>query len=71
MSHGVHEDVAAATRSIRQVEAEVGRPIGILADLQGPKLRCGTFADGAGRAGRRARRSASTSIRAEGDATRV
>src|SRR5690606_15019938 len=30
--------------AIRTVEAEIGRPIGILADLQGPKLRCGTFA---------------------------
>ena len=31
---------------IRQVETELGRPICILADLQGPKLRCGTFAAG-------------------------
>ena len=37
---------------IRQVEAEVGRPIGILADLQGPKLRVGIFADRPGDAGR-------------------
>ena len=35
---------------IREVEAEVGRPIGILVDLQGPKLRIGAFA---GRADRR------------------
>ena len=34
------------TRRFAQVEAEVGRPIGILADLQGPKLRVGTFANG-------------------------
>jgi pyruvate kinase len=31
---------------VRQVEAETGRPIAILADLQGPKLRIGTFAAG-------------------------
>ncbi|MEM7546466.1 MAG: pyruvate kinase [Pseudomonadota bacterium] len=46
MSHGSHEDVAARHRIIREVEHEMKRPIGILADLQGPKLRVGTFADG-------------------------
>ncbi|WP_210529404.1 pyruvate kinase [Rubellimicrobium arenae] len=43
MSHGGHEDVAARHRAIREVEAELGSPIGILADLQGPKLRVGVF----------------------------
>lgn len=46
MSHGSHEDVAARHAIIRKVEEETNRPIGILADLQGPKLRLGTFADG-------------------------
>jgi pyruvate kinase len=46
MSHGTQADIAARHAIIRQVEAEVGRPIGILADLQGPKLRVGTFANG-------------------------
>ncbi|MDE3029415.1 MAG: pyruvate kinase, partial [Paracoccaceae bacterium] len=46
MSHGVHEDIAARHRIIRKIEADLGRPIAILADLQGPKLRVGTFADG-------------------------
>jgi pyruvate kinase len=46
MSHGSHEDVAERHRVIRAVEAEAGSPIGILADLQGPKLRVGTFARG-------------------------
>ncbi|MEX2518249.1 MAG: pyruvate kinase, partial [Paracoccaceae bacterium] len=46
MSHGSHEDVAARHRIIREVEHELGRPIGILADLQGPKLRVGAFAAG-------------------------
>ena len=43
MSHGTHEEQAARHAIIRQVEADVGRPIAILADLQGPKLRVGTF----------------------------
>ncbi len=45
MSHGEHEDIAKRHENIRKVEADVGRPIGILADLQGPKLRVGTFAN--------------------------
>jgi pyruvate kinase len=44
MSHGTHEEHRARHEIIRQVEKDVGRPIAILADLQGPKLRCGTFA---------------------------
>ncbi|MDZ4096287.1 MAG: pyruvate kinase [Paracoccaceae bacterium] len=46
MSHGTHEDIRARHVIIRQIEADTGRPIAILADLQGPKLRVGTFADG-------------------------
>lgn len=45
MSHGSHEDVSKRHEKIRKVEEEIGRPIGILADLQGPKLRCGDFAN--------------------------
>lgn len=44
MSHGSHEEHRARHAIIRQLEAEFGRPIAILADLQGPKLRVGTFA---------------------------
>jgi pyruvate kinase len=44
MSHGTHDDIGARHRIIRQIEADTGRPICILADLQGPKLRVGTFA---------------------------
>jgi len=47
MSHGSHEDIADRHRIIRQIEKETGRPIAILADLQGPKLRVGEFARGA------------------------
>jgi len=45
-SHGTHDDHHARFTAIRQVETATGRPIGILADLQGPKLRLGTFAEG-------------------------
>ena len=48
MSHGSHAEQAARHAIIRQVEADTGRPIAILADLQGPKLRVGTFANPAG-----------------------
>ena len=46
MSHGSHEEIAVRHRIIRKIEADVGRPIAILADLQGPKLRVGKFANG-------------------------
>ncbi len=46
MSHGSHDDHRARFDAIRAVEAETGRPIAILADLQGPKLRVGPFAAG-------------------------
>jgi pyruvate kinase len=45
-SHGTHEDHAASFAMIRALEEQVGRPIGILADVQGPKLRVGRFAGG-------------------------
>ena len=45
-SHGTHDDHRARFTAIRRVETATGRPIGILADLQGPKLRLGTFAEG-------------------------
>src|SRR6185295_4563830 len=47
MSHTTHERMRELVASIRAVETDSGRPIGILVDLQGPKLRVGTFADGA------------------------
>ena len=46
MSHGTHDDIAARHAAIRRIERTTGRPIAILADLQGPKLRVGTFAGG-------------------------
>ena len=46
MSHGEHGEIAERHRIIRQIEEDLNSPIAILADLQGPKLRVGTFANG-------------------------
>jgi pyruvate kinase len=46
MSHTNHERLRELAAAIRSVEFEHGRPIGILVDLQGPKLRVGRFAAG-------------------------
>ncbi len=45
-SHGTHDDHARAIGVIRELERKGGRPIGVLMDLQGPKLRVGPFTDG-------------------------
>ena len=45
-SHGLHQDHARVHAAIRDLERETGRPIGILQDLQGPKIRIGTVAGG-------------------------
>ncbi len=47
MSHGTHAEHHVRHEIIRTIEADLGQPIAILADLQGPKLRCGTFSAGA------------------------
>ena len=46
MSHGSHDEIRVRHETIRQVEKDMGSPICILADLQGPKLRVGVFANG-------------------------
>lgn len=46
MSHGAQNDHAETIRHIRALERTTGRPTTILVDLQGPKLRVGTFAEG-------------------------
>ncbi len=45
-SHGTHEDHAKRFAMIRELEEKFDRPIGILADVQGPKLRVGRFSGG-------------------------
>jgi pyruvate kinase len=45
-SHGDHESHAAVAKLVRETAAEARRPIAILADMQGPKMRVGRFASG-------------------------
>ena len=45
-SHGAHADHETAYRHVRAASDSVGHAVAVLADLQGPKIRLGTFADG-------------------------
>jgi pyruvate kinase len=45
-SHGDHKDHAFVARTLREVAARAGRPLSILADLSGPKMRIGRFPGG-------------------------
>ena len=45
-SHGTHDDHAKVYAALRALEKELGRPISILQDLQGPKIRIGTLKEG-------------------------
>ena len=47
MSHTAPDRMRALVRTIRKIEDDIGRPIAILVDLQGPKLRIGAFASDA------------------------
>jgi pyruvate kinase len=44
-SHGTHEDHAARAQAIRSAQDELGRPVALIADLQGPKLRIGDLTE--------------------------
>ncbi|MCD0481566.1 pyruvate kinase [Streptacidiphilus sp. ASG 303] len=46
LSHGTHAEHEERYRRVRKASDETGRSVGILADLQGPKIRLGTFAEG-------------------------
>ncbi|HSZ43123.1 MAG TPA: pyruvate kinase [Trebonia sp.] len=46
LSHGTHEDHMSSYLHVRAGSNETGRSVGILGDLQGPKIRLGTFPDG-------------------------
>ncbi len=46
LSHGTHDDHRASLANLRQAAADANRAVGVLADLQGPKIRVGTFPDG-------------------------
>jgi pyruvate kinase len=45
MSHGTREDHATRARHVREAEAEIGRAVALIADLQGPKIRVGELAE--------------------------
>ncbi|WP_135076487.1 pyruvate kinase [Terasakiella sp. SH-1] len=45
-SHGDYEEHAARIKAVRLAEKELGRPLGMFMDLQGPKFRLGTFVEG-------------------------
>jgi pyruvate kinase len=70
MSHTSHDKMRELVTTIRAVEARYNRPIGILVDLQGPKLRLGSFKDDAAEIGIGAEFVLDADP-APGDATRV
>ncbi|MBN9475160.1 MAG: pyruvate kinase [Bordetella sp. SCN 67-23] len=70
-SHGTHQDHLARIQAIRNLERQLDRPIGILADLQGPKLRVGRFAEGRVRLEAGAEFTLDLDRDAPGDASRV
>ena len=45
-SHGNHQVHAETFRTVRQVASDLSAPVAVFADLQGPKIRLGTFTDG-------------------------
>ena len=45
-SHGTHKEHTQAMKALRDASKELGRPIGILQDLQGPRLRTGKLSNG-------------------------
>ena len=74
-SHGTHDDHGASARLVRDAQASSGRPLALIADLQGPKLRIGDLAEPrrarGRRRGRRRRRGRGTRRRSAGRARRA
>ena len=70
-SHGTHADHKQRLDLIRSIESDLGRPIGVLLDLQGPKLRVGAFANGPVQLVEGARFRLDLDRSQPGDATRV
>jgi pyruvate kinase len=69
LSHGTREEHAAAYREVRAASDAAGRAVAILVDLQGPKIRLGTFEDGGVTLETGARFTLTTDPAAEGDAS--
>ena len=70
-SHGTHEEHAQSIAMLRQVAMEHKKPIAILADLQGPKIRTGALAGGGTVLLRAGQRFVITTAKVLGDSTRV
>jgi pyruvate kinase len=70
-SHGTHEEHAQSISILRQAAIEIKRPIAILADLQGPKIRTGALAGGGTVLLRAGQRFVITTAKVLGDSTRV
>src|SRR6201995_2522170 len=70
MSHTSHDKMRELVATIRNVESSYGRPIGVLVDLQGPKLRLGSFTEGAVQL-KNGQNFTLDSAKAPGDASRV
>ena len=45
-SHGSHDEHARTNAAVRRISGELGRPVAILQDLQGPKIRTGPLSGG-------------------------
>src|SRR6202795_1620061 len=70
-SHGTHEEHAKNISALRAAAIEHEKPIGILADLQGPKIRTGALAGGGQGLLRAGQRFIITTAKVLGDSTRV
>jgi pyruvate kinase len=70
-SHGTHEEHAKSIAKLRAASAKLEKPIAILADLQGPKIRTGALAGGAPVLLRAGQRFVITTAKILGDSTRV
>ena len=70
-SHGTHDEHAAAIRALRQASLRQQRPLAILADLQGPKIRTGTLAGGGPIRLEAGKQFVITTAKVPGDAERV
>src|SRR5580704_17862068 len=71
LSHGTHEEHAKNISTLRAAAVEHEKPIAILADLQGPKIRTGPLAGGGPVMLRTGQRFVITTARVLGDSTRV
>ena len=70
-SHGSHEEHAQSIAMLREAAVEMKKPIAILADLQGPKIRTGALAGGGNVLLRAGQRFVITTAKVLGDSTRV